>query len=226
MEANVNRAMSCRQCQPIAGYLGNTGIESWSDKMSSYRAGPEAGNVRGTLDFGLAKATLIREEFLQFTFWPSSMQPSRAFVFKAHGHAAAQFQHQGAHMTMRNARLIVVLIGIVLPYAARLPRGTEWLEQYTDIGLGGWLLFAAFNAIAWGAILALSFMYRRPASLIAPCLLGFGYLAWAHSTLDLGADAQSAIALVFIPIYALVLIAVGGAVGYIVDRKLRRYGAA
>jgi len=128
-------------------------------------------------------------------------------------------------MTMRNARFILVLVGVLLPYAARLPHGIEWLQQYTDESLGGWLFFAAFNAIAWGAILAISFMYRRPASLVAPCLLGFGFLTWAHTALDLRADAQAAIALIFIPIYALVPIAVGGAIGYIVDRRLRRYDA-
>lgn len=133
------------------------------------------------------------------------------------------FGHPVAPMTLRNARFIVVLVGILLPYAARLPRGIEWLRQYTDASPGGWLFFAAFNAIAWGAILAISFMYRRPASLAAPCVLGFGFLAWAHATLDLRADAQSAIALVFIPIYALVPIALGGVMGYVVDRRMRRY---
>lgn len=129
-------------------------------------------------------------------------------------------------MTMRNSRFIVVLIGVLLPYAARLPHGAEWLRQYTNMGFDGWLFFGALNAIAWGAILAISFMYRRPASLIAPCLLGFGYLAWAHSTLDLRADAQAGIALIFIPIYALVPIVVGGAIGYVVDRRLQHYDAA
>lgn len=129
-------------------------------------------------------------------------------------------------MTLRHARFIVVLVGVLLPYAARLPRGIEWLRQYTDTSPGGWLFLAAFNAIAWVAMLAISFTYRRPASLIAPCLLGFGFLAWAHATLDLTADAQAAIALVVIPIYALIPIAVGGIVGYAIDRKMRRHDAS
>lgn len=76
-------------------------------------------------------------------------------------------------MTMRNARFILVLIGVLLPYAARLPHGLEWLQQYTNPGLGGWLFLAVFNAIA----------------------------------------------LVLIPIYALLPIAIGGVIGYIVDRR-------
>lgn len=51
-------------------------------------------------------------------------------------------------MSLRNARIIVVVVGVLLPYAARLPRGAEWLHQYTDVGLGGWLFLGAFNAIA------------------------------------------------------------------------------
>lgn len=83
----------------------------------------------------------------------------------------------------------------------------------------------AFNAVAWGALLGISFLYRRAISLLVPCAFGFGALAWAHATLDLRADAQSALALIFIPIYALLPIAVGGALGYVLDRRLRRTAA-
>jgi hypothetical protein len=129
-------------------------------------------------------------------------------------------------MTMRKARLIVMLVGILLPYAARLPHGISWLQQYTDNGIGGGLFLSAFNAIAWGAIIAVSLLYKRPSSLWAPTLLGFGFLAFAHYSLDLAADAQAAVALVFIPIYALVPIAIGAIVGYFMDRTTRVPSAA
>lgn len=122
-------------------------------------------------------------------------------------------------MTMRMARIIVFLVGLLLPYAARLPGGSEWLYQYTNVGLLGWLLFGAFNAIAWGSVLAVSLLYRRPASLLAPSLLGFGFLAWAHYSLDLASDAQAAIALFFMPVVALVPIFVGAVIGYYLDRR-------
>lgn len=77
-----------------------------------------------------------------------------------------------------------------------------------------------------GAILAVSFVYKRPISLVAPSLLGFGFLTWARNTLDLRVDAQAAIALIFIPICTLVPIAVGGLIGFVVDRRLQRYEAA
>ena len=122
-------------------------------------------------------------------------------------------------MSINTARLIIVLIGVTLPYLARLPFGVDWLKQYTDIGLGGWIFFGVLNAVAWGAILAISFKYKRSKPLAFPCLFGFGFLAWAHGTLDLSADAQAAIALVFIPIFALLPIAVGGVIGYFIDRR-------
>lgn len=60
-------------------------------------------------------------------------------------------------MTLASARFLLVIAGVVLPYAARLPFGLGWLRQYTDVGLGGWLLLGGFNAIAWGALLCISF---------------------------------------------------------------------
>ena len=128
--------------------------------------------------------------------------------------------------TMNIARIIVAVAGILLPYLVRLPRGLDWAGQYTDTGFLGFAFFSAFNAIAWGSIIAVSFLYRRIISLIFPAVFGFGFLAWAHYGLDLRADAQAAIALVFIPIYSLVFIAVGGFFGFVVDRFLRRYDAA
>lgn len=124
-------------------------------------------------------------------------------------------------MTMMRARWLVVLVGTALPYLARLPGGIDWLRQYTDAGLGGALFLGGFNAIAWGAILAASVLYRHAAAVLAPAVAGFGFLAWAHATLDLAADAQAAIALVFLPLYALLPIAIGAAVGYAIDRHLR-----
>ena len=122
-------------------------------------------------------------------------------------------------MTLRAARLGIAAFGMLLPYVVRIPRGSAWVQQYTDTSIGGFLFFGAFNAIAWGSLVAISFLYRQPASLLAPCLLGFGFLAWAHYNLDLASDAQAAIALIFIPIYALAPIAVGAVLAYWFDRR-------
>lgn len=123
---------------------------------------------------------------------------------------------------MRNTRIVVVVIGVLLPFVARLPGGLDWVGQYLQGGVGLLLFVSGFNAIAWGAILACSLAYRCPVSLMLPAALGFAYLAWGHYEVDLRADAQASLALVFLPIYALVPIAIGGALGYLLDRFLRR----
>ncbi len=125
-------------------------------------------------------------------------------------------------ISMTQARLLVVIIGFLLPYLARLPGGLNWLWPYLDGGWGGFVLLSGFNAIAWLSVLGISFLYQRPVSLLAPTLPGFGLLALGHYMLDLSADAQSPIALVFFPIYALVPILVGGIIGYLIDRYLRK----
>lgn len=121
---------------------------------------------------------------------------------------------------MNKVRIIVALLGIFLPYLVRIPRGMAWVEQYTDTSILGFVFFGAFNAIAWGSLIAFSFLFRRPAPFLIPCTTGFAFLGWAHYGLDLGADAQAALAVIFIPIFALVPIALGSAVGYVVDRWL------
>ena len=130
------------------------------------------------------------------------------------------------HTFVNKTRIIVAIVGILLPYLVRIPRGGAWVQQYTDGGLGEFLLIGAFNAIAWGSIVALSFLFRKPTPLLIPCVLGFTFLAWAHYTLDLASSAQASIALIFIPIYALLPIALGGALGYVLDRRLRRHDTA
>ena len=128
--------------------------------------------------------------------------------------------------SMRNARIVVVVIGVLLPFAARLPGGLDWMGQYLQGGVGLLLFVSGFNAIAWGAIIVCSLAYKRPASLVLPALFGFAFLAWGHYQVDLRADAQASLALIFLPIYALLPIAIGGVLGYLLDRFLGRAAAA
>lgn len=122
---------------------------------------------------------------------------------------------------MLKARLAVIVIGILLPYLARLPGGTDWLAQYTDAGIAGALLLSLLNAIAWGSVLLISFFYRQPLSVLTAALPGFAFLAWAHYSLDLSADGQSALGIVLFPLYALLPILVGGVTGYLLDKRSR-----
>jgi hypothetical protein len=57
------------------------------------------------------------------------------------------------------------------------------------------------------------------------CKCGFGRLVWAHTSLDVAADAQSGSGLVLIPIYVLLPIGSGGVVGYVLDRRFAGHDA-
>ncbi|MEO7916278.1 MAG: hypothetical protein ABIR16_01440 [Dokdonella sp.] len=67
MEANINLAMSCLQGQRIVGYVGNTGIESWSGKASFYNPHLDDADVHVTLGYGMDNSKQSREDFLQIT---------------------------------------------------------------------------------------------------------------------------------------------------------------
>lgn len=120
---------------------------------------------------------------------------------------------------MNAARVSIIVLGILIPFLARLPGGVEWLKQSTEGSLDGILFISAFNAPVWLGLFALTFVYQRPTSFLIPCILAFGFLAWAHFSMDLASDSQAAIGLVFIPVLAVPFLVVGGAIGYMVDRR-------
>ena len=125
-------------------------------------------------------------------------------------------------MPVTATRILIAVVGILLPYAVRIPYGAAWVEQYTDAGISGFLFLEAFNAIAWGSLIALTFLIRRPVVLLIPCVRGFGFLGWSHARLDVAADPQAGLGLVIIPVYALVPIAIGGVAGLVRDRLSAR----
>jgi len=117
-------------------------------------------------------------------------------------------------MDMKWARQYVVIVGLILPHAAASFRGNSF-------GLIDFLLMLGFSPFYWGSILAFSYMYRYPIALLPPILLGYGYIFWCFGVLDWGTDAQSAFGYIWFPIYSMVPIAVGAAVGYVMDRWIR-----
>jgi hypothetical protein len=127
---------------------------------------------------------------------------------------------------MKTARILIVVIGILLPYLARLPgtfvNGIDWFTSYFGTGIGAVIFFEVFNAICWGSILGTSFSYRHSCSVWFPAGFGFAFLAVSHAFLDLASSSTAAIALVFIPIYSLPFVLIGWLVGLWFDRRLSR----
>ncbi|HVK94744.1 MAG TPA: hypothetical protein VM571_08455 [Noviherbaspirillum sp.] len=115
----------------------------------------------------------------------------------------------------------VIGLGVVWPYLARVPgtfiHGHKWLTSYFP-SLEGVVFFGIFNLIPWGALALLRASYRNSvipfwsAAAAALC-----FLFYVHSRLDLAADAQAAIALVFIPIYSVGAVLLGWGAGLIIQ---------
>ncbi len=130
---------------------------------------------------------------------------------------------------MSKARLLIVLVGVVLPYAARIPgmitQGLGWFTSYWN-GWHAFLFFGLFNAVCWGSILLATLTYRDVRSVWYPAVIGFAMPAWWHATLDLSSSSTSAIGLMFIPIMALPYVGVGWLVGLAFDRLVFKHPTA
>ncbi|MCX5846156.1 MAG: hypothetical protein NTW12_07335 [Deltaproteobacteria bacterium] len=121
--------------------------------------------------------------------------------------------------------LFSLLIGLLTPFIARLPsvpvRGWEWFIDYFP-GLTGLLFFSAFNIIpsaAWYAIGKGS--KRAPLAFWFSVAGGVGFLLWAHGSVNLSSSSTAAIALLFIPVYAVGTILVSFALGLIVHALVK-----
>lgn len=123
---------------------------------------------------------------------------------------------------MRRNRWIVALLGIATPYLARLPgvaeHGWWWFTSYLGDNLWAPLFFGAFNIVCWAPVIVGSLLYRAPSSIWYPAAGALGSSAVMHSTVDLSADAQAAVILVFIPFLTLPFAATGWIIGYTIDR--------
>lgn len=124
---------------------------------------------------------------------------------------------------MKRVRQAIVVVGVLSPYLARIPgmftEGVDWMLQYVQTGVTGFLFIAAFNAVAWGAVLLASLAYRHPSSVGYPAVLALASNLWLHGAVDLASDAQAAIALLVIPFMTLPFTATGFIVGWWIDRR-------
>ena len=116
-------------------------------------------------------------------------------------------------MKQLNVVVGVIIVGVALPYLARLPgcvvKGWGWLLQYVEPGLLGAVFLGGFNLVAVGTAVGATLLFHKRNLWLLPVLAGYGFLFYAHGTLDLASDAQAGVALVFIPIYSLFFFVVG-----------------
>lgn len=124
----------------------------------------------------------------------------------------------------RRTRWLLVLLGVLLPYAAQLDNGNG-LQVYTDSGWAGNLFLWGMGAVLWLPLLALTWLYRYPASIWWPAVMGLGFAFWLHLSVDFSADAQAGLAVVLIPLISLAPLAVGALIGWGMDVRARRKAA-
>ena len=68
MEANINSTLSCLQGQEIKGYIGGTGIESWTGRMKLYSPKIEAEDVDVEVAYSVGYFDSTEsEDFLEIT---------------------------------------------------------------------------------------------------------------------------------------------------------------
>ncbi|HEY4663397.1 MAG TPA: hypothetical protein VIG85_00310 [Comamonas sp.] len=121
--------------------------------------------------------------------------------------------------TWRMVRLAIVGLGVFLPYLAGDAAG------YWHYGLTANLFLFALGAVLWLPLLALTWLYRFPHAMWPSCILGLGFALWSHVSVDRVSDVQNGLAVVWIPLMALVPAAVGALMGWGLDIRARRKAA-
>lgn len=107
---------------------------------------------------------------------------------------------------------------LAMPILCRVPRGGSWVAQYLpDEGhfFGGLMFFGAFALIPGVLVFCAGLVSKPPYyfPVVLSTLIALIMLAYWHHANDLAADAQAAISLVFIPVYASALALIGGLIG-------------
>jgi hypothetical protein len=112
-----------------------------------------------------------------------------------------------------------VISCLAMPFLCRIPRGGKWVAQYLpDEGnlISGMLFLGAFAFFPVVLVFCAGLISKPPfylpvviSTLVALTMLGY----WHHDN-DLAADAQAAISLIFIPIYAGAFALIGGLIGF------------
>jgi hypothetical protein len=128
--------------------------------------------------------------------------------------------------TIIGSFIILAYVNIV-PYACRLWRGLDWVAQYLPDNkdqLISCLLFVGIFASIPAIPLIGVFLLRKwiPVTCVLSIICATTLLCLWHHNYDLASDAQAAIGLMFIPIFATVLTSVGAGIIGTIEFLIRR----
>ena len=107
---------------------------------------------------------------------------------------------------MRQLRLLVVVGGLLLPYAALLIN-----VRMFPTGLGPVVLVGGVNMVCWLSVLAACSSRRTVESAAVTALIGFAFPAFAYAT------TTSPLAMIYIPFMNLPFVLVGWFIGRYLD---------
>jgi|ERR1044071_8953652 hypothetical protein len=128
-------------------------------------------------------------------------------------------QDESGWLSNRKYQVGVLLLGLLSPYLARIPgipkHGIRWLVEYFP-SLGGFIFFGLLDLLPFGFLL---FLRKSKSDRIIPFWFGvvfaFVFVFVLHGLIDLASDAQAAVVLVFIPLYAIPVSLVGWIIGFL-----------
>lgn len=118
--------------------------------------------------------------------------------------------------------IAAALVCLILPLLSRLPRGMDWVAQYyPDKGyVLIAILFFGGCALVPAIVVLVAFLVSRGPRYwpgLFASLAAWGLLVYFHHDNDLAADAQSALTLIFIPLFAAAIAAVAALLGWILQ---------
>ena len=125
----------------------------------------------------------------------------------------------------RHLLLFCGAVGLLVPLIARLPGvpayGWAWFTAYAA-DLVPTLFVSGFNLVPAAVLFLLGKASRRAPLAFWFALAGLlAFLLWAHGTVNLRASSTAAIALMFIPIYAVGAVLAGWALGWLMHAIVR-----
>ena len=114
----------------------------------------------------------------------------------------------------------------LIPFVCRVWRGIEWVIQYLpDEGhrISGLIFFGSFASLpAIPLVSAFLLRKRIPVTFVVSIIVATALLFFWHHDYDLTSDAQAAIGLIFIPMYAAAITAIVAGLTGVIEHLIRR----
>lgn len=118
---------------------------------------------------------------------------------------------------MKTARLLIIVVGVLLPFLARIPgaliEGKSWFTSYFDGGFGGVAFIIGLHVLCWGSILLATFSYKQTTAVWFPAVFGFAFAGLSHAFLNLNSSSTAALGLVAIPLLSVPVVLIGWLLG-------------